>query len=128
MIGATAFTVWNQSVVNEKVYTVSLTGIALVSWLATRWSAKPDGSSADRLLIMVFLLLGAQFGTLLAGLRGESLVTVFRTGAIIAGVAIAVRLLWVPLLTLVRLARTDRNRRTPPRWKALFLVSWTSMS
>ena len=76
---------------------------------------------------MVFLLLGAQFGTLLAGLRGESLVTVFRTGAIIAGVAIAVRLLWVPLLTLVRLARTDRNRRTPPRWKALFLVSWTSM-
>jgi hypothetical protein len=46
VIGATAFTVWNQSVVNEKVYTVSLTGIALVSWLATRWSAKPDGSSA----------------------------------------------------------------------------------
>src|SRR6185436_2554518 len=27
MIGATAFTVWNQSVVNEKVYTVSLLGI-----------------------------------------------------------------------------------------------------
>lgn len=76
---------------------------------------------------MVFLLLGAQFGTLLAGLRGESLVTVFGTGAIIAGVAIAVRLLWVPLVTLVRLARTARSRRTPPRWKALILVSWTSM-
>ena len=38
LIGATAFTVWNQSVVNEKVYTVSLAGIALVSWLAVRWS------------------------------------------------------------------------------------------
>src|SRR5205085_12583472 len=36
LIGATAFTVWNQSVVNEKVYTVSLAGIALVSWLAVR--------------------------------------------------------------------------------------------
>ena len=31
LIGATAFTVWNQSVVNEKVYIVSLAGIALVS-------------------------------------------------------------------------------------------------
>src|SRR5688500_1434327 len=29
-IGATAFTVWNQSVVNEKVYTVSLLGIAVI--------------------------------------------------------------------------------------------------
>ena len=38
IVGATAFTVWNQSVVNEKVYTVSLAGIALVSWLAIRWS------------------------------------------------------------------------------------------
>src|SRR4029078_13389251 len=33
LIGATAFTVWNQSVVNEKVYTVSLVGIAVISWL-----------------------------------------------------------------------------------------------
>ena len=31
VIGATAFTVWNQSVVNEKVYTVSLVGFAVVS-------------------------------------------------------------------------------------------------
>ena len=36
-IGATSFTVWNQSVVNEKVYTVSLLGIALISWLMVRW-------------------------------------------------------------------------------------------
>src|SRR4051812_786141 len=33
LIGATAFTVWAQSVVNEKVYTVSLLGLAVVSWL-----------------------------------------------------------------------------------------------
>src|SRR5216110_3815277 len=33
LIGATAFTVWNQSVVNEKVYTVSLAGIAVIAWL-----------------------------------------------------------------------------------------------
>src|SRR3954462_10113198 len=43
LIGATAFTVWNQSVVNEKVYTVSLVGIAIISWLMIRWSDDPDG-------------------------------------------------------------------------------------
>src|SRR6478672_7706128 len=66
---------------------------------------------------LVFLLLGAQFGTLLSHLGGESVVSVFVDGAILTLVAVAVRLLWVPLLTLVRLARTDKSRRTPPRWK-----------
>src|SRR5262245_57449806 len=33
IIGATAFTVWNQSVVNEKVYTIALLFTALTSWL-----------------------------------------------------------------------------------------------
>jgi hypothetical protein len=35
--------VWNQSVVNEKVYTVSLVGLALVAWLVVRWCDEPDG-------------------------------------------------------------------------------------
>ena len=33
VVGATAFTVWNQSVVNEKVYTLSVLTIALMLWL-----------------------------------------------------------------------------------------------
>src|SRR5688572_23594484 len=33
LVGATSFTVWNQSTVNEKVYTLSLLSIALVLWL-----------------------------------------------------------------------------------------------
>src|SRR5258705_3137902 len=32
LVGATSFTVWNQSTVNEKVYTVSLFSIALGLW------------------------------------------------------------------------------------------------
>ncbi len=36
-ISATAFTVWSQSNVNEKVYTVSFLTIALVSWMAFLW-------------------------------------------------------------------------------------------
>jgi hypothetical protein len=58
VIGATAFTVWNQSVVNEKVYTVSLLGLAAISWLTVRWSDDPDGPAADRVLVLIAYLLG----------------------------------------------------------------------
>ena len=37
LVSATAFTVWNQSNVNEKVYSVSLFTIALLSWTAFLW-------------------------------------------------------------------------------------------
>jgi hypothetical protein len=47
IVGATAFTVWNQSVVNEKVYTVSLLSIAVVLWLIVRWDDQPEGSAHD---------------------------------------------------------------------------------
>jgi hypothetical protein len=68
LIGATAFTVWNQSVVNEKVYTVSLAGIALVSWLAVRWSARPDGPRSDTMLVMIAYLCGLGYANHMAGM------------------------------------------------------------
>jgi hypothetical protein len=68
LIGATAFTVWNQSVVNEKVYTVSLTGIALISWLAVRWSERPEGDRADRMLVMIAYLCGLGYANHMAGM------------------------------------------------------------
>jgi len=68
LIGATAFTVWNQSVVNEKVYTVSLTGIAIVSWLAIRWSNDPERAAADRLLVMIAYLCGLGYANHMAGM------------------------------------------------------------
>ncbi|HVX39675.1 MAG TPA: DUF2723 domain-containing protein [Gemmatimonadaceae bacterium] len=68
LIGATAFTVWNQSVVNEKVYTVSLVGLAIVSWLMIRWSDDPDGRRADRLLVLVAYLCGLGYANHMAGM------------------------------------------------------------
>jgi hypothetical protein len=57
LIGATAFTVWNQSNVNEKVYTLSMMVIAIVSWLAVRWyDGRHEDGSARYLLTAVFLL------------------------------------------------------------------------
>jgi len=68
LIGATAFTVWTQSVVNEKVYTVALAGIAIISWLALRWSDAPDGRRADRLLVLIAFLLGLGYANHMAGM------------------------------------------------------------
>ena len=67
VIGATAFTVWNQSVVNEKVYTVGLVGLAIISWLMIRWADDPDHPKADRLLILVAYLLGLGYANHMAG-------------------------------------------------------------
>ncbi|MDQ2930585.1 MAG: DUF2723 domain-containing protein [Gemmatimonadota bacterium] len=57
LLGATAFTVWNQSVVNEKVYTVSLAFFAIVSWLTVLWCDNPDERTADRLLVLIGFLI-----------------------------------------------------------------------
>jgi Protein O-mannosyl-transferase TMEM260-like len=68
IIGATAFTVWNQSVVNEKVYTISLAGIAIISWLMIRWCDDPDGRRGDRILVLVAYLLGLGYANHMAGM------------------------------------------------------------
>ncbi|MEP6691542.1 MAG: DUF2723 domain-containing protein, partial [Gemmatimonadaceae bacterium] len=88
LIGATAFTVWNQSVVNEKVYTISLFGLALISWLTVRWSDDPDGPAADRTLVLIAYLLGLGYANHMMGF--------------LAGPAVAVAVLVRRPATLVR--------------------------
>ncbi|MEO6778436.1 MAG: DUF2723 domain-containing protein [Gemmatimonadaceae bacterium] len=67
-IGATAFTVWNQSVVNEKVYTVSLALFALITLLMLRWLDGDGTRRNDRKLIAIAFLLGAGYAVHPAGL------------------------------------------------------------
>lgn len=62
LIGATAFTVWNQSNVNEKVYTVSLFTIALLSWLAFRWRDNLGRGKDDNLLLLMVFILALSVG------------------------------------------------------------------
>ena len=57
LVGATAFTVWNQSVVNEKVYTLSLLSIALILWLILRWDDQDPGEAHDHYLLLIVYLL-----------------------------------------------------------------------
>ncbi len=57
-VGGTAFTVWAQSNVNEKVYTVSLFVVALVTYLAMLWEDESGAARGDRIVILVAFLLG----------------------------------------------------------------------
>jgi hypothetical protein len=62
LISATAFTVWNQSNVNEKVYTVSLFTIALLSWLTFRWRDNLGRGKDDNLLLLIVFILAVSVG------------------------------------------------------------------
>ena len=95
VIGGTAFTVWNQSVVNEKVYNVSLLFFTIVSWLALEWADDPDTKRADRILVLISYLLGLGYANHPAGF--------------LAAPAVGVLILW-------------RRWQTFLRWK-LVLVS-----
>ncbi|HYC52339.1 MAG TPA: DUF2723 domain-containing protein [Gemmatimonadaceae bacterium] len=68
LLGATAFTVWNQSVVMEKVYPLALVGLALVSWIMIVWLDTPAPNRGDRLLVLVGYIMGLTYAIHPAGL------------------------------------------------------------
>ena len=57
LLSATAFTVWNHSNVNEKVYTVSVLIIAAVSWLTVRWYDRREQPESVRYLLAALYLM-----------------------------------------------------------------------
>lgn len=67
-IGATAFTVWNQSNVNEKVYTISLFTVALLSWLVFRWRDNLGQGKDDNLILLMAFILALSVGNHLMAL------------------------------------------------------------
>ena len=68
LVGATSFTVWNQSTVNEKVYTLSLLSIALVLWLIVHWGDDRAQGHRDRWLLLIAYLLALSATNHLMGL------------------------------------------------------------
>ena len=77
IVSATAFTVWNQSVVNEKVYTVSLCSIALVLWLIVRWGDQTSADRRDHHLLVIVYILGLTATNHLMGLLVAPTVLVY---------------------------------------------------
>src|SRR6266550_2807816 len=68
VVGATMFTVWNQAVANEKVYTISVLSIALILWLTLRWADQPAETRPDNLLVLIVYLLALTATNQLMGL------------------------------------------------------------
>ncbi|HEU5467265.1 MAG TPA: DUF2723 domain-containing protein [Gemmatimonadales bacterium] len=128
--GAAAFTVWNQSVVNEKVYTVSLLTITLVLWLAIRWSDQGPGARRDNFIVLIVYLLilttaNHQMG-LLAGPAVLALVlmvdwrVMFSPRVLVASaVAVLVALTVYLILPLRAMHHPYMNEGDPQTWQAL---------
>ncbi|HEU4763691.1 MAG TPA: DUF2723 domain-containing protein [Gemmatimonadales bacterium] len=77
LIAGTAWTVWNQSVVNEKVYTVSMLSVALVVWLAVHWGDAEPGPSRDRWLVLIAYITALTSTNHLMGVLGAPAVAVY---------------------------------------------------
>lgn len=133
LVGATSFTVWNQSVVNEKVYTLSLFSIALVLWLTVRWADEPKGQRKDHWLILIAYLLALTVTNHLMGLLVVPAVLVyvlytepgmFRRWPIWLwmGVAAAVGLSVFLFLPLRAQHFPPINEGEPTNWEALWAV------
>ena len=78
---------------------------------------------------VIFILIGLQLGAIReAGLPGR-LSTLLWHGVVISAAAIAVRLAWVPLATVIpRVLSPALRRRDPfPGWRPVALVSWIGM-
>src|SRR3989441_764026 len=77
VVGATAFTVWNQSVVNEKVYPLSVLTIVLVLWLVVRWADQPVSTRRDHHLVLIVYLLALTSTNHLMGVLAAPAVLVY---------------------------------------------------
>jgi hypothetical protein len=77
LVSATAFTVWNQSNVNEKVYTVSFLTIALLSWLVARWQENLGKGKDDNLLVLMAFILALSVGNHLMAFLAAPAIGVF---------------------------------------------------
>jgi len=112
LVGATSWTVWNQSTVNEKVYTVSLLSIALVMWLVVRWGDDEPGPHRDRWLVLIaYVLALSSTNHLMGGLAVPALVVyvlwtdwrVITRPTVLVGILLAVvvgvslNYIWLPM-------------------------------
>ena len=77
LVSATAFTVWNQSNVNEKVYTVTLLTIALLAWLTFRWQQRLARGRDVNLLMLMAFILGLSVGNHLMAVLAVPAIIVF---------------------------------------------------
>jgi hypothetical protein len=124
LVGATSFTVWNQSVVNEKVYTLSLFSTALVLWLAVHWGDDKPGPHRDRWLLLIGYVLALTSTNHMMGVLAAPAVAVY----VIATDWTYLTRPWVLMLGFVLLLAVSGSWTTvidgPAEWRTLVLVGF----
>src|SRR4051812_19348483 len=78
---------------------------------------------------LLFVLLGLQLRNIVDALGGSSWATLIGDAAIVCGVVIAIRLLWVPVSTYLPRILVPRIRAKDPSppWRYPALISWTGI-
>jgi len=77
LVSATSWTVWNQSTVNEKVYTVSMFSTALVVWLGVHWADDDPGPHRDRWLVLIAYIITISSTNHMMGVLGSIAVATY---------------------------------------------------
>jgi hypothetical protein len=130
LVSATAFTVWSQSNVNEKVYTLSLLSIALLAWLAFHWRDNLGQGKDDNLILLMIFILALSVGNhLMSFLAAPALVvfillvesrTLINWKLYVFGAAVAVLGLSIHLFLPLRASLGPIiNEADPSTWQAL---------
>jgi hypothetical protein len=130
LVSATAFTVWSQSNVNEKVYTLSLFSIALLSWLAFHWRDNIGRGKDDNLILLMIFILALSVGNhLMSFLAAPALIVyilmienrtllnwrLYLFGAVVAVIGLSIHL-YLPLRAALG---PIINEADPSTWQAL---------
>jgi hypothetical protein len=77
LVGALTWTVWSQSTVNEKVYTVSMLSTALVLWLGVHWADDAPGQHRDRWLVLIAYVIALSSTNHMMGVLAGPAVAVY---------------------------------------------------
>ena len=77
LVASPSWTVWNQSTVNEKVYTLSLFSMALVIWLAVHWGDDTPGPHRNRWLVLIAYIIALSSTNHMMGVLAVPAVAVY---------------------------------------------------
>ncbi|OOQ59640.1 Na+/H+ antiporter [Mucilaginibacter pedocola] len=78
---------------------------------------------------LVFILIGLELPTIVAGLEGYSLSEALKYGLLVSALVIFIRMAWIYPGTFIPrwLSKRVRDREPNPGWKGSFIIGWAGM-
>jgi Na+/H+ antiporter len=78
---------------------------------------------------LVFVMIGLELPTIVAGLEGYSLAEACKYGLLVSALVIVVRMLWIYPATFIPrwLFESVRTKEAHPGWKGPFIIGWAGM-